>query len=316
MKKISIILIITAFLLVTSISILYHSYKNDLCDNSSNKWPYNSINYSEIKNIDNRPLSIAIIDTGINLSDPCFKNANIKIHKLSDLNETDNTHGTLITGIIYNSNIIPESIKKNLTIHAIDIGTDNKISITNLVKALKFAHGLNVDIINLSVGTYKNENALKSAINELSSSGTIIICASGNDSTKQYLYPAAYDNVISVASVCENNEVFINNNFNDKIVVSAPGENIPTGILDKDKKIISINGSSASTALTTCTSVVLKAISPSLNSSKLIDVLKNTSIDMGDIGKDDKFGYGMLNYKDSAMYCKNHFLYQIYKLFN
>lgn len=164
---------------------------------------------------------------------------------------------------------------------------------------------MNVDIINMSLGTYADNPDLKEAVNKAIQKGIIIICASGDDSTDQYLYPASYDGVISVTSVDANNVQLIFNNTNDKIIISALGERVNTGV-KKDNELVYINGTSASTAIVTAEVTDLKLNNPNLSREQLLQVIMNTSTDLGETGKDDIYGYGLLNYTSAINYINNN----------
>jgi len=140
---------------------------------------------------------------------------------------------------------------------------------------------------------------------------------SGNDATKQYLYPASYKGVISVASVDDQNNYLINHNSNDRILVSAPGYKIPTNIYDlTTEKYLTIDGTSASTAFLTSLIIALKNIDPNLTTNDLLNIIKKTSLDIGDHGKDNDYGYGLINFKGAVIYNRNHIVFIIGKYFN
>ena len=158
--------------------------------------------------------------------------------------------------------------------------------------------------MNISLGTYKDDAELKRVIGSAIEEGIIIICSSGDDYTQQYLYPASYPLVFSVSCIDSNKEPLINNNKNDMILVCELGENVET-LITEDNKVKTITGSSASAALFTAKIVMLKKDYPDLNNEMLMNVIKNATIDLGPDGKDDIFGYGLLDLEKAKNYLKS-----------
>ncbi|MDF2941272.1 MAG: hypothetical protein K0S01_130 [Herbinix sp.] len=242
-------------------------------------------------------IEIAVIDTGINLDD---WSKEYQIKKYNITKEGDNTHGTYVSSIILGNIHASNSVK----VHIIDVGEYDKLDIDNLIKGIEKAKDLNVDIINISLGTYKDDSELKRVIDSAIEKGIIIICSSGDDYTQQYLYPASYPGVYSVSCIDSNNEPLINNNRNDMILVCELGENVET-LITEDNKVKMIIGSSASAALFTSKIVRLKIDYPDLNNEMLMNVIKNATIDFGLDGKDDIFGYGLLDIEKAKSYLKS-----------
>ncbi len=292
--------------------------KNGVSPIKGLEWPYNSMNYISVKDMGVHPLKVAIIDTGIDLSQACFKNVDIKTYSAGGDYKTSDRHGTLVAGIICGSRLLRDNnLLKSTSFYSIDVGTDDNIKLESLIEGIKLAVKQRVDIINLSIGAYKNDPELKSAIDAAFKNNIIVVCAAGNDSTKQYAYPAGYDGVISVSGVDANGEYLLNNNINDKVIVCAPGERIPTHIYDKDNHGLEVmmNGTSASAALITDVAIALKSVKEDLYPGEMARIIKNTSEDLGAAGKDSYYGYGLINYKKAVLYEKNSFLYRLYDLF-
>ncbi|WP_151898648.1 S8 family peptidase [Clostridium thermosuccinogenes] len=309
MRKKSLVLIICFLGAILTLCSWMFCRQHIIFEASENsEWPYDAIKYVDISDVPHNKLNIAIIDTGIDLTQPDFQRIHIKTYSVLNENEpdNDNEHGTMVAKLICNSKLINQknaNITSNITFHVIDIGDGKNLTIQKLVDGIDLALKLKVDIINLSLGTYKNDETLKAKIQEVVDERIIIVCASGDDATKQYLYPASYEGVISVSCTDMNNVNLLNNNMNDKIIVCAPGEKIPVG--ENSGKIKITNGSSAASAIVTDVIIVLKSIKPSLNSYDIIDIFKKTSMDLGDKGRDEIYGYGLVNFKDCIMYVKS-----------
>lgn len=293
---------------------VFYNYKSQIYHYDDLEYPYDKLNLIGIKNPKTNNMKVAIIDTGIDLHQPCFKNFNIESYQTSHEAKDENNHGTLVIGTICNSRFI-ENIKNKITFYSIDIGNDNNVvSLDSLISGIKKAIELKADIINISLGIYNDVSEIENLIDKAVRNKIIIVCSAGNNATNQYVYPAAYSGVISVSSIDQNNIYMLNNNFNDKITICLPGEKVNTGIYDKkSKSIILGNGTSSSAAMFTSIAIVLKNENPNLDYHTLVEIIKNTAVDLGKKGNDEYYGYGLMNFKDAIMYIKNPILYILSK---
>jgi len=127
----------------------------------------------------------------------------------ADPNDRDD-HGTHIAGIIVaraNNQTAISGIARYLhtRVMALKIhgGPDRKGSVSDAVKAIRYAQSKGASVCNISWGSYTASSALEAAIKR---STMLFVCAAGNygnDNDITPLYPASFDlpNVISVAYV-------------------------------------------------------------------------------------------------------------------
>ncbi len=141
-------------------------------------------------------------------------------------------HGTHVSGIIanldWNCKIMP--------VRAGYEGSDGGgyLELSDIAEALHYAADNGADVINMSFGCEYDSDILKEAIDYAYSKGCVMVAAAGNvDSYDcgQPFYPAAYDHVIAVAAVDEDDRLAIWNldafsNFGTFVAICAPGTNI------------------------------------------------------------------------------------------
>ncbi len=111
----------------------------------------------------------------------------------------DNSQG--IAGVVYRGNmrILPGKVFHN----------GSFTTVNALARALRWAAGISgnvsnsnpADIINMSLGTDQDSQTLKDAIQAVANEGVLIIAAAGNFGQNTLLYPARYDEVMSVGSI-------------------------------------------------------------------------------------------------------------------
>jgi subtilisin family serine protease len=97
-----------------------------------------------------------------------------------------------------------------------------------IVNALQIAHDLDVDIINMSLGSpvAPDNQAVHDLIKSISAQGKIVVCASGNDGKKELNYPAHYDEAVSVAAVDQSGQLAKFSSTGPQLDAAAPGVQI------------------------------------------------------------------------------------------
>jgi subtilisin family serine protease len=171
-----------------------------------------------------RGIKIYIIDTG--LTNSKLPNAINRTPK--NVMGSTKTHGNFVADILGSpqrnglSGIAPEA-----EIYLNDVSDSQGIIYTSaLVKAIKDASSLNVDILSISLGTSVYDESLESSIQEAAKKGILIFAASGNCSCRTYEFPSSCENAISVASMDFLLRPSSFNTRNDSVAVFAPGQNI------------------------------------------------------------------------------------------
>jgi len=219
---------------------------------------------------------------------------------------TDNNIG--IAGVGINTKIMP------IRVLGVDDGTTYDI-----IQGLKFAAGLEndsnslptnkADIINMSLGGTDNDPALKAVIQKVAGQENIIIvAAAGNNASHILFYPAAYPEVISVSAVGANNQAALYTNFGNSIDIAAPGgdQSVDDGIISTLVELSGDNrqssyehyqGTSVAAPHVAGVLALMKTIYPKLTNQQLQNLLISGLItdDLGHKGKDDFYGYGLIN---------------------
>ena len=81
-------------------------------------------------------------------------------------------------------------------------------------------------VINLSLALSGPDSAVQSAIEYAWGKGSLIVAAAGNNAREGAEYPAAYPNVIGVASLTNSDRRAATSNYGTNVDVAAPGDNI------------------------------------------------------------------------------------------
>lgn len=135
--------------------------------------------------------------------------------------EPDNANG--ITGVGFHTRFLP-----------LKGGVDQSTSISFGFDAVIYAADHDVDIINLSWGSSSASNFGQDAINYATiNQGCLVVAAAGNRYQNTFVYPASFENVLSVGATATNDTVWDNGTgtgttFNYYVDMMAPGKSIMT----------------------------------------------------------------------------------------
>lgn len=222
-------------------------------------------------------ISIALIDSGVDISHPDFSNCDIEIINLLDSSNEDMEHGTAMAGVIcanpYDGNgllgLVPRV--KLYDIKAVD---ENMFcSVEKLIKAIEIAIEKQVDIISLSIGTMSKNKELEELVNKAVKNDILIIAASSNTKKKEVIYPAEFEAVVKVVPLNKKGDELYKNNNQKEQVIFSPGESIVTTSSNKGNRYTSKGGSSIATAVATGVIARIKYENPSLNNEEIKDIL-------------------------------------------
>lgn len=180
--------------------------------------------------------------------------------------------------------------------------------------------GAKADVINMSLGGGSFSQTFQDAVTAVNGAGVIIIAAAGNSATSTPSYPAAYDGVVAVSSVNRNKALAYYSNYGNWVDVAAPGGETSggsaNGILstlgDDSSGSISYTygfyqGTSMAAPHVAGIAALMKAyanfksltLTPAVFDSKLAS--GDLTDDIGTAGKDNSFGYGLINASKSLV---------------
>jgi subtilisin family serine protease len=131
-------------------------------------------------------------------------------------------HGTMVAGLIH----LVAPTAKIMPLKAFN--ADGSANTSDIVRAIYFAADNGASVINMSFGLPEMTDALMRAVNYATRKGVICIASVGNDGQNELLYPAAFGNVIGVASVDQQNQQSNFSNFGFDVSIAAPGEALVT----------------------------------------------------------------------------------------
>ncbi len=275
-------------------------YQAKACQTSSPNDPYLSQQYalSITKTLTAWPsyapqgsTVVAVVDTGIELTHPDLKNKLFKDDsgKLvgydfqnGDSDPTDDQgHGTHCAGIIaaeanngqgvagVGGWFTTGSYVKLMPIKA--LGADGNGYMSTLAQGITYAADHGANVISMSFGGTSSSSTLSDAINYAWGKGCVLVAAAGNSSTTAYSFPAAYPNVISVASTDSTDTLSSFSNYGTWVLTAAPGSDIASTYLGG--QYAKMSGTSMACPFVAGEVALLKAQVPSLSNSDLSNLV-------------------------------------------
>jgi serine protease len=220
-----------------------------------------------------------------------------------------------VTGITWQGKIMPVRV----------LGADGGTSF-DLSEAIRFAAGLpNISgtvpakparIINMSLAGPAGDPPSSdetSAISDAIAAGVVVVAAAGNENSPSSTYPSATPGVIGVGAVDFQLNRASYSDYGPTITLMGPGgfngtdlngDGVPDGVLSTgasdangfiDYQYIVSNGTSMATPHVSGVAALVMAANPSLTGAQVKDVLISTARDLGAAGKDNQFGYGLVD---------------------
>ena len=201
-------------------------------------------------------------------------------------------NGTGVTGVSFNS---PLAICKAL---GGPLGTGSTADVANCIR---WAHDKGAKVISMSLGGGASttlKNAVDYAWKSGAANGTVLIAAAGNDGDATLNYPAAYQNVVSVAATDDTDSRASFSNANADVEIAAPGVDILSTWNNGGYNTIS--GTSMATPHVAGVAAVIKARNTGFTAAQVVSKLDSSVDDLGAAGRDQSFGFGRVNLAKAA----------------
>ena len=205
------------------------------------------------------------------------------------------------------------------------MGTSGTGFTSDIIQGLLFAGGLPnstgsvyqgttpIKVMNLSLGSTGGgcSNSYQGVFNDLYDRNISVVSSSGNEAQEApgvYGYPASCENVISVAATAATGLRAYYSTYNDAVDIAAPGGDVGAdvnadgysdGVLafDSDEDLAFYQGTSMASPHVAGAIGILYALVPELLASQVDALIIDGHLvdDIGPEGKDDDYGYGLLN---------------------
>ena len=243
-------------------------------------------------------VKIAVIDSGISPHEDLVIAGGQSFVDYTTSYYDDNGHGTHVAGIIAakDNGLGIKGVASEADIYAVKAINQNGSSyLSNVIAGIDWAISNDMDIINLSLGTQVNSYAFQNIVDKAYNKGILVIAAAGNDGTgfgDTVDYPARYASVIGVGAIDQQGNHASFSSTGTSVEISAPGVSIISTYINNS--YARMNGTSMAAPFVAGYFALLKQAYPELTNVQLRSILIQNTKDLGVIGLDPLFGYGLV----------------------
>lgn len=201
----------------------------------------------------------------------------------------DGNHGTHVAGTVgarTNNGSLGEgagtpigvaSIGWNVSIMPVKIGRCSDGALTRGYEGIAWAANNGAHVINMSWGGGGQSNFGLNTVNAAFNQGAILVAAAGNDGTTQQFFPAAYANVIAVASIQFDNSRSSFSQHGTWINISAPGSAIRSTWATSNTAYNRIQGTSMASPNVAGLLGLMRSYAPNASRDDLINCLYSSA---------------------------------------
>ena len=242
---------------------------------------------------DGANVTIAVIDSGIDLKHPEFAGVTITAFDVLDSKEGPHAHGTGVAGAIVSHVRLMGSAPAAHILAIRAFGTSGKAAESTsyvILRGLDLAASHGAQIVNMSFAGLK-DTIVGRGLAALAARNIVMVAAAGNAGPKSPpLYPGADARVMAVSATDAQDRLFAASNRGSYIALAAPGVDLFLPAPDDKYQITS--GTSFSSAYVSGLAALVLQRNPALKPDEVRAILTKTARDLGPPGPDDQFGAG------------------------
>lgn len=275
---------------------------------------YNMVQADQFSQNDTQARTVCIIDTGYNLGHPDLPDQNDGVtgtannSRVGNWYNDGNGHGTHVAGTIaaLNNNEGIVGVYPGVDLHIVKIFDDsgNWTFASDLIEGINQCQSAGADVVNMSLGGGSSSTAEANAMQEFVDDGILLVAAAGNSGNNSLSYPASYDAVVSVAAVDSNERRASYSQYNNQVEIAGPGSSVYSTYPTNDYATLS-GTSMASPHVAGAAALVWSAF-PQCSNEQIRAALNVTAKDKGSAGRDDLYGYGIVQAADAYNYLNNN----------
>jgi hypothetical protein len=243
---------------------------------------------------------VGIVDTAVEVTHPALSGQTVTTRSFAPEGKGPSApdHGTAVAALLVGDpgsgtgGLLPEAAL--FAADAFYTDGDDRAAATaaTVVAALDWLATADVQVIGLSLSGSDNL-ALRIAVGRLAGDRTLLFAAAGNEGpTAGPVYPAAYDGVVAVTAVDSRLKAYRYANRGDYVVLAAPGVRVWSAEAGGDGDFFS--GTSFAVPFATALGARLLGSNGRASPERIVEALRVVTLDLGDPGKDDVFGWGLL----------------------
>ncbi|WP_143049775.1 S8 family serine peptidase [Asanoa ishikariensis] len=246
-------------------------------------------------------VEVAIVDTGVDphrdLDNNLRPGAVVDPRSPTGDGRTDSDgHGTAMAGLIAAHGRGPDGalgIAPRSQIVPVTISSSGEpVSPDVAAAGIEWATTRHVEVINLSYSGGPS-SSLREAVERAIEEDIVVVAAVGNRPSRGVEFPAMYPGVLAVGAVDKSGSIADISVTGQGVVLTAPGVDIhSTSRRDQYQRA---DGTSDAAAIVSGAVALVRSRFPELPAEEVVHRLTATATDRGSPGRDDEYGFGVLN---------------------
>lgn len=246
---------------------------------------------------DGAGVAVAVIDTALEADHPALAGAIAESRDfMPGVAVNDRDHATSIAGLIAGAGPF-RGVAPGARIFHARAFEGGRSTMDIIIEAVDWAAEQDVRIVNMSFVGPKNE-MLELACRAARARDMVLVAAAGNNGPgAPWGYPAAYEGVIAVTATDAADRLMPQANRGPYVYVAAPGVDMVAPV---DGGTDLVTGTSFAAAIVSGAIANLINVRPGVSGEWIEANLAATAGDLGKAGRDNDFGYGLLDYRGLA----------------
>lgn len=168
---------------------------------------------------------------------------------------------------------------------------------SDMIAALEKCQQSGAKIINISLSGQSSSQIEAEAFANAWDSGVMVFAAAGNRGDSTSFYPASYSEVISVGATTEGNNAWSFTQRNNDIELVAPGAQVYSTFPNNQYR--AWDGTGVAVPYVTAVAALAWGENPECSASTLREILQQSALDLGDAGRDNTFGFGLVQLQNT-----------------
>ncbi|MEV0884893.1 S8 family serine peptidase [Streptomyces microflavus] len=261
-------------------------------DVQSKQWYLSAMQAEEMWKISTgKGIKVAVIDTGVNPKTPSLKGQVLKGFDATgvagDENDDYDGHGTNMAELIAGTGaggglkgLAPGAKIIPMRVTDTEFQKKHSVNARDFEDAIRAAADSEAKIISMSFGSLYSTRGEREAVKYAESKGKLFFAAVGNDGAgrNEEEYPAAYPQVVGVASADRNGKVAEYSQNGNTVDIAAPGQEIPQWCDNSFQRYCDGgSGTSSATAIASASAALVWSANPDWTANQVLNVLFDTA---------------------------------------
>ncbi len=249
-------------------------------------------------------VKVCVVDTGIDKDHPDLqtnlaggrnfvaKGVTVDPSKWDD----DNGHGTHVAGTVaaVDNTVGVVGVAPQASLLAAKVlNRQGSGYFSDIMAGIDWCVQSGAKVVSMSLGSSSDVQAFHNAVDAAYANGALVVAAAGNDYGGPVSYPAAYDSVVAVSATNSNDGLASFSSVGPEVELAAPGASILSTY--KDGGYATLSGTSMATPHVSGVAALAWEANPLLSNAEVRSLLQSTADDLGAAGKDNMFGYGLVD---------------------